>query len=288
MSLNIYDAANSQLNKVSMSGGGKPPVKAFAKATYFANTSAVTAIKGNITLTSDLSGDYVFELPETGGWTFNYDGDILIKTADYGDSLNCNFLTKALRTNFSQSKILLSNWIVNYSDNFEFMFKINSNPSTRGLWPKLLWNNKDNLIQFNLYSGRHVINVRWNNKYTGDSAIAYETPYDYINYYIVEKQQNYFKIYRLTMIDGERTLMVAQELSDCSPDTVSPDTIFLFNDSAEDVMDMNFYYLKVYSKDNDILHHYLPYSLNSVVGLKDMVTDDFFTSENANTFTIEQ
>jgi hypothetical protein len=138
-------------------------------------------------LTSDLSGDYVFELPETGSWTFNYSGDTFTKTADYGDSLNCSFLTKALRTNFSQSTILLSNWIVNYSDNFEFMFKLRADPSTRGLWPTFLYNRADNAVNFNLYGGRHVINVRWNNKYTGDGDISYETPYDYINYYIVEK-----------------------------------------------------------------------------------------------------
>ena len=74
---------------VNVSGGGGTVV-ALINATYNAGDT-VTCSKGAITLTSDSSGSYLFNVPEAGSWTLT-DGTITrTVTAAYGEARSVHF-----------------------------------------------------------------------------------------------------------------------------------------------------------------------------------------------------
>lgn len=199
-------------------------------------------------------------------------GLVNIKTADSGfvrGQLVCgaDFQFGALRTNYTCPQIVLTNWEVNYSDNFEFIFKHNNTPRYNSdyysQWPIFLSDSqsisKSMLVQHNFYSNRKVMNFGWNSKWTGDGNISYETPYDYENYYKISKSEDVFKIQKMTSLTGEPTNTWTATLSGASVDSSYSGTLSLFTYNPTGTtakMDTTLYWFKVYDKNNTLIHDY--------------------------------
>lgn len=76
---------------VNVSGGGGTVV-AFIIASYNAGDT-VTCSKGATTLTSDTSGYYVFDIPETGSWTLTDGNTTQTVTVEHGDAVSINLIS---------------------------------------------------------------------------------------------------------------------------------------------------------------------------------------------------
>lgn len=114
----IWDATATEWHEI---GGGGPSTDtlAFIRTIYDAN-HRVTASKGNTTLQSDLSGEYVFPIPELGAWELtNEDGHTDIVVTEYGHEYQQVLHNNSLPYS-DPSDILISTWAsessVHYND----------------------------------------------------------------------------------------------------------------------------------------------------------------------------
>lgn len=191
-----------------------------------------------------------------------------------------------LRTNYAASKFILSNWTVNYDDNFELKFKHINNPSAKNQWPVFLMDERgsaDFLVQHNFYGGRKVINFGWHGKWAGDDAVSYETPYDYDNWYIIKKTGDLFEIYKQNV----NSAIASITLNGASVDAPLGHTAQLFEGTADKALDLYFYYLKVYDSNGNLIHNYLPNeTANNGVTLMDTADNNTIIYQTGNGFTL--
>lgn len=264
---------------VSVSGGGGN-VAAFAKVA-FTPGDIIEATDGSTTLLSDTSGNFVFELPNIGTWTFTNTTSHLSETVviSYADSVNVAIISldesKYIRGNYSGAYFVL-NWINSYDDLYEFVFKNFNSPGAQGNWPKILSKGATNddyanciYHQYNFYGGRKTINVGNYGTWAGDGNISYESPFDYSNYYKLTKEsQSMFRIYKSADLVNWTMLTERQ----VSPQTSvgQNDPINLWNPS-KGAMDMAVYGLNVFNSRSECTHMYLPYK----DGLYDVISRVF-------------
>lgn len=188
---------------------------------------------------------------------------------------------KMLRTNYAQSYIHLANWLVNTSDNFVMVWRNMGNPSTAGQWPTFFSDiphmtdaaNATDTMQYNFWSDRKVINLRWGGTYTGDSYISYETPYDYDNYWAFIKDNDCITILK----SHDRTSWVyVTSMPFIAYTEQSDKSIYLFNDYPIRVMDCGLVAFKVFGANGRLMHDYIASTDNLHAGLIDMVDGLFF------------
>ncbi len=74
---------------VTVNVRGSGAVMAFIKVTYMAGNVA-TCTKGAVTLTSDTSGNYIFDIPEEGTWVLTSGNITKAVTVAYGEAMSVN------------------------------------------------------------------------------------------------------------------------------------------------------------------------------------------------------
>lgn len=79
----VYDTTDKNSVVVNVSGGGGGTAVALVTI-YFDVGDTVTATDGTTTLVSDTSGEYLFQLPNAGTWTFSDGADTQIISVSYG------------------------------------------------------------------------------------------------------------------------------------------------------------------------------------------------------------
>jgi hypothetical protein len=153
----------------------------------------------------------------------------------------------------------LDNWLYDLSDNFELVYKMIDNPRLNGDWPFILGtggaHNAKLFTQYNLWGGRKVLNISYNGTYSGDGAVAYETPYDYTNYYKLTCVNGTFKLLRGATLDNitEEVFTLAFTSSSGATNEVVK---FLAAFNTSTTLDINIYSLDVYSNTNVLKHSY--------------------------------
>ena len=173
-------------------------------------------------------------------------------------------LEKYLRTNYNRNSIKLTNWNFQYSDNFELIYKMNQDPGKYGQWPSFMLTPQNGIVlgvNFNFWSNRKCLNIRINNKYTGDGSVSYDSPFDYTNFYK-------FKYYSRSFTMLKAIDLSALEDSPTTAFTWTPDLanatggvtdqgveLFITNSNAR--LDLNFYSLKVTNENNELIHNYI-------------------------------
>ena len=171
-----------------------------------------------------------------------------------------------LRTNYSSAQIELSNWIYRTSDSFSAVLRMADNPRARTDWPTLCGTNMDNpnntlFIEWNLWSGRTVINVSHGGAYSGDNYYSYSSPYDYNGYYRIRLEGSNFYIDK-----GDTPDMFVNIVSTTigSTSDMDTDTVKFFRGARP--ADIMLYNVTVY-RAGDKIHEYRPTS----AGLFDIV-----------------
>lgn len=170
-------------------------------------------------------------------------------------------------TNGTIGPISLTNWNVRNSDNYEFVIKVNSIPST---WPAILGVGNTNMYYgFNYYSNRSSINAWRAGSYSGDA------------YYYTAGARDFTKYIKVTVIDGIVTYYSGSDYNDISTvdsqaalGAVNATEIgnpYLFVNNNNNAPNFNFYYLKVY-REGDTIHHYV----STDEGICDLVDSSVF------------
>ena len=136
-----------------------------------------------------------------------------------------------------------------------------SNPNTMGNWPGLLCATQRNsfsdkiALQYNFWSGRTVLNIGYHGGYTGDGQVSYNSPFDYENYYKLVADGGTFTMYKGASINNITQQCFQYVFTDGSGAANSMITLFPFLDGR---LDMNFYSLKVWDANGNLIHHYRP------------------------------
>lgn len=168
----------------------------------------------------------------------------------------------ALRTNYNAVSIPLTNWDVNYSNDFDLVFKNNASPEAYGSWPVFLTveaNYTLNMvIQFNLYSTREAINFGWNGKWAGDPNVA-TSAFNYTNYYKLTKRGDVFSIFAAPSLSGAFSIVGSATMTGASVDAAFGSTLSLFPANPDgSVMDVNLYSFVVLDSSGSAIHDYKP------------------------------
>ena len=283
----VYIAANDDLqgySRVNVSVSAGSNIAAFASV-YYTVGETVIATDGVTILQSDTSGHYIFEIPNAGTWSFSTGGVTKTYTIAYSNSISLA-IYPALRTNYASETITLTNWTVNYDNDFDLLFMHAANPAARDRWPTFFSDSRNNsnfIVQHNFYDGRKVINFGWRGYWTGDGNISYDTPYDYYNYYMLRKRGDVFSILKGSSPDN-LTAIATQTLTGASANSPSGYNAILFNSSKP--MDTKLYYFTIYDYAGNIIHNYYPYNNNGTVTVIDIVDGSIMVPTGSG-FTLE-
>lgn len=218
-----------------------------ASAVVFSNTPT-TLIKGDTEKTGTI---FFFYEGELGIWYCN--GEALqIAAGVYSLML----APPRIRTNYAESGFLL-NWVFNPIDDFEIIFKMEASPAQYGNWPKLISTNTvaNIALNWNFYSNRRVMNIRYNNYYSGDANVSYDSPYDYNDYYKITKTGALFRI--LKSVDLVNYVEAASwQASAVGQDAETESVKFLYFSGDTGRIDATFYSFKV-TRNGVVIHNYV-------------------------------
>lgn len=165
----------------------------------------------------------------------------------------------------------LSNWLY-VDEDFDFIYKNVSNPSSDGLWPALLTSAPNPAsagtaylyVQYNFYSGRRVMNIRHGGVWSGDGAYSYDSPYDYDNFYKLSKRGSEFTLYKGTDVDSLSNVAFTATLGESTSPAPSSLKI-LYTNSTFSVIIHSF----VGYSDGDIIHNYVAHKHGYLIDAAD-------------------
>ena len=194
----------------------------------------------------------------------------------------------ALNTNGAAAHIDLTNWTVNCSDDFEFIFRSTGNLLANSDWPHIMTtvdaSSNTCHIQGNFWGGREAINITWNSQYTGDDNIGCGSARtDTSHVYRIKKYASTVTIDRADTWNGTYTTINSWTNTSINTDVSVEKCMTLFNDSYK--INCLLYRLYVWDKNNMLIHDYEPVYDENVAKLKDHVTDELFTP-SATGFTL--
>lgn len=164
-----------------------------------------------------------------------------------------------INPHLSDFHIILANWAYQLTDKFEFVYRMVSNPNTMGNWPSILGTSQSTsaemFLQYNFWGGRTVMNIAYHGSWAGDGNMSYETPYDYENYYKIAADGGTFTLYKGPSRDNISTVCFQKVFP---TGAVPIDTMATLFPLHEGRLDMEFYRLKVWDENDQLLHDYRP------------------------------
>lgn len=172
---------------------------------------------------------------------------------------------------FGEAYFELSNWLY-VDEDFDFIYKNASNPSSSGLWPIVLTSAPDPTnagreylyVQYNFYNGRRVMNIRHGGVWSGDGAYSYDSPYDYDNFYKLSKRGSDFTLYKGADVESLSNVAFTATLGESTSPTPSALKI-LYTNSTFSVIIHSF----VGYSDGDIIHNYVAHKDGSLIDTLD-------------------
>lgn len=176
-----------------------------------------------------------------------------------------------IRSNGTNIRVLLDNWIYRTSDKFEIVVKFNSIVYD---WAGIMGTNYTNspaiYIQTNYWGGRSVINFTHSGAYTGDGAVLCSAVRNNTLFCRIVGDGNNFSLYNGSDEKAEhfeRSFLLGT-VNDTDTQAV---TLFALNPNGGQISDHSFYGLKVW-RDGELIHDYRPIE----DGIYDKVTSETF------------